>query len=442
MTTGNNRTLRRLAAEILADPRLALMLALGFSAGLPYLLVFSTLSAWLREAGIARTEIGFLSYVALAYSLKFLWAPIIDRRDVPVLSRFFGRRRSWMLASQGGVILGLLGIASGNPSHSLVWTVGCAFFVAFASATQDVVIDGWRIGAAPTERQGMMSASYQLGYRIALLSAGAGALYIADFGGWEAAYSTMAALMAVGITASLLAPHPPERECTATGAPRESFVKIYAEPVADLLRRNGAALIPILALVAIYRVPDFVSGVMANPLYIDLGFSKSAIATVSKLYGVWIGIAGVFAGGIAVLRLGLMPALLTGAIAASASHLAFAWLATAGARIDYLTLAIGIESFASGFAGTALIAFMSSLTSPAYAAAQYALLSSLYALPGKLVGGLSGLMVDQFGYPLFFVFTAAIGIPGTLLCLYVWRGTPASRAEEEAPVAAPGGEAA
>ncbi len=220
---------------------------------------------------------------------------------------------------------------------------------------------------------------------------------------------------------------------------RESFLKLYAEPVADLLRRNGAMIVPILVIVAIYRVPDFVSGVMANPLYIDLGFSKTAIATVTKIYGVWIGIAGVFAGGIAVLRLGLMPALLIGAIAASASHLAFAWLALTGARLDLLTLAIGVESFASGFAGTALIAFMSSLTSPAFAAAQYALLSSLYALPGKLVGGLSGLMVDHFGYPTFFVITSAIGIPGALLCLYVWGATPAGDAGAEEPVAAPGG---
>ncbi len=438
MTTENNRTFRRLAAEIVADPRLALMLALGFSAGLPFLLVFSTLSAWLREAGIARTEIGFLSYVALAYSFKFLWAPIIDRRDVPLLSRL-GRRRGWMLLSQGCVSLGLVGIASGNPSHSLVWTVACAFFVAFASATQDVVVDGWRIGAAPTERQGMMSASYQLGYRIALLCAGAGALYIADYGGWKAAYTTMAILMAVGIVASLLAPHPPESE---TNAPRESFIKLYAEPIAELVRRKGAMLVPLLVLVALYRVPDFVSGVMANPLYIDLGFSKSAIATVSKLYGVWIGIAGVFAGGLAVLRLGLMPTLLIGAIAASASHLSLALLALSGARLEYLTLAISVEAFASGFAGTALIAFMSSLTSPAYAAAQYALLSSLYALPGKLVGGLSGLMVDHFGYPLFFVTTSAIGIPGALLCLYLWRGTLASPTEEEAPVPAPDSEPA
>jgi PAT family beta-lactamase induction signal transducer AmpG len=422
MTTENNRKpgLSRLAAEILADPRLALMLALGFSAGLPFLLVFSTLSAWLREAGIARTEIGFLSYVALAYSFKFLWAPVIDRRDVPLLSRFAGRRRSWMLLSQAGIILGLIGIASGNPSESVLWTVACAFFVAFCSATQDVVVDGWRIDAAPTERQGMMSASYQLGYRIALLSAGAGALYIADFSGWKAAYTAMAALMAVGIVASLLAPHPPERE---TAGPRESFMKMYAEPITELLRRKGAMIVPILVLVALYRLPDFVSGVMANPLYIDLGFTKTAIATVTKVYGVWIGIAGVFAGGVAVLRLGLMPALLIGVVAASSSHLSLALLSISGAKLEYLTLAISVEAFASGFAGTALIAFMSSLTSPAYAAAQYALLSSLYALPGKLVGGLSGLMVDNFGYPLFFVSTSAIGIPGALLCLYIWRST-------------------
>jgi MFS transporter, PAT family, beta-lactamase induction signal transducer AmpG len=435
---GRASRLRDLLAEIASDRRLALMLALGFSAGLPFLLVFSTLSAWLREAGVARTEIGFLSYIALAYSFKFLWAPIVDRRDAPFLSRF-GRRRSWMLFAQLSVIIGLLGVAFGDPSRSLAWTVAFAFFVAFSSATQDVVVDGWRIGAAPIERQGMMSASYQLGYRIALLSAGAGALYIADFAGWKAAYCSMAVLMLVGITASLLAPPAAQRDAPTTkGRPRESFLKIYAEPVADLLRRKGAMIVPILALVAIYRVPDFVSGVMANPLYIDLGFSKSAIATVTKIYGVWIGIAGVFAGGLAVLRLGLMPALLIGAIAASASHLTFAGLALAGARLDMLTLAIGIESFASGFAGTALIAFMSSLTSPAYAAAQYALLSSLYALPGKLVGGLSGFIVDSFGYPVFFVGASAIGIPGALLCLYVWRG---AIPEKTAPASASAGAA-
>jgi MFS transporter, PAT family, beta-lactamase induction signal transducer AmpG len=427
-----------LLADILTDRRLALMLALGFSSGLPFLLVFSTQSAWLREAGISRTEIGLLSYVALAYTLKFLWAPVIDTFDVPGLARLLGRRRAWMLVAQLGVALGLACLAFGDPAHALGWTVGSAFLVAFAAATQDVVVDGWRIDAAPSERQGMMSATYQLGYRLALLCAGAGALYIADFVSWKAAYLSMSAFMAVGIGACLLAPRAPQNGARAESVAKDSrpfpsLASSFVEPLADLVFRKGRMLALILALVALYRLPDFVSGVMANPLYIDLGFSKSDIATVSKLYGVWVGIAGAFAGGFAVSRLGLMPALLCGGIAASASHLMLAWLAASGARLDLLTLAISVENFASGFAGTALIAYMSSLTSPAYAATQYALLSSLYALPGKLVGGLSGLMVDTFGYPTFFAMTSTIGIPVAVLCLIVWRGSAVPRLAADGP---------
>ena len=431
-----------LLADILTDRRLALMLALGFSSGLPFLLVFSTQSAWLREVGISRTEIGLLSYVALAYTLKFLWAPVIDTFDVPGLARLLGRRRAWMLVAQLGVALGLASLAFGDPAHALAWTVASAFLIAFMSATQDVVVDGWRIDAAPSERQGMMSATYQLGYRLALLCAGAGALYLADFVSWKAAYLSMSALMAVGIAACLLAPRVPQETTPAndpTGAGSgplafPSLAASFVEPLADLVRRKGRMLALILALVALYRLPDFVSGVMANPLYIDLGFSKSDIATVSKIYGVWVGMAGAFAGGFAVSRLGLMPALLFGGIAASASHLMLALLAASGMRLDLLTLAISVENFASGFAGTALIAYMSSLTSPAFAATQYALLSSLYALPGKLVGGLSGLMVDSFGYPAFFAMTSTIGIPVAALCLIVWRSSiaPKPSSDEEA----------
>jgi PAT family beta-lactamase induction signal transducer AmpG len=418
---------RPLLADILTDARLALMLALGFSSGLPFLLIFSTQSAWLREAGISRTEIGLMSYVALAYTFKFAWAPFIDRFDVPGLARLVGRRRAWMLVAQLCVAVGLAGLAFGDPAHRLGWTIACAFLTAFAAATQDVVIDGWRIDAAPSERQGMMSATYQLGYRLALLCAGAGALYIADFASWRSAYLTMAGLMAVGIVACLLSPRsgedkPPPR--------REAALSSFVEPLADLARRHGLALAAILTLVALYRLPDFISGVMANPLYIDLGFTKSDIATVSKVYGVWIGIAGAFGGGVAVSRLGLMPTLLMGGAAASASHLAMALLAASGPRIELLTLAISIENFASGFAGTALIAYMSSLTSPTFAATQYALLSSLYALPGKLIGGLSGLMVDSFGYPRFFMASATIGIPVVALCLLVWRLGSARRGSE------------
>jgi len=403
-------------SQVLRDPRLALMLALGFSSGLPFLLIFSTQSVWLREAGVSRSAIGLMSYAALAFAFKFAWAPIIDRFDPPGFGALLGRRRGWMLAAQIGVALGLAGLAFGDPAQALTWNVVFAFLTAFAAATQDATIDGWRIDAAPPERQGMMAAIYQLGYRLAMLCAGAGALYIADFVSWRAAYLAMAGLMVVGIGGCLLSPR-------LDSPPREAAARVaaFGEPLADLVRRYGATLVVILALVAIYRLPDFVSGVMANPLYIDLGFSKSDIATVSKLYGVWIGMAGAFGGGVAVARLGRMPSLLIGGFAASASHLTLAYLAASGAQLPLLTLAVSVESFASGFAGAALIAYMSSLVSPAFAATQYALLSSLYALPGKFVGGLSGVMVDAFGYVRFFAATATIGIPVVALTLIVWR---------------------
>lgn len=427
---------RSLLTSIAGDSRLAFMLALGFSSGLPFLLIFSTQSARLREAGISLTDIGLVSYVALAYSFKFAWAPFIDRFDPPVLARFLGRRRGWLLLAQAGVALGLCGLALSDPAKALWLTIACAAFTAFCAASQDVVIDGWRIDVAPTERQGLMLACYQLGYRLGLLCAGAGALYIADFLDWRSAYVAMMFLMLVGMAAAIFAPDTPgtdtHDETTAAPAERESapaavpaikspaLTTSFVEPLRDLFLRLGWMLVPILVLVAIYRLPDFVSGVMTNPLYIDLGFSKSDIATVSKLYGIWIGLIGAFAGGVAVSRLGLMPTLLCGGIAAAASHLTLALLAASGAKFGLLTLAISVENFAGAFAGTALAAYMSSLTSPAFAATQYALLSSLYALPGKFIGGLSGKMVDVFGYPAFFISTSAIGVPVAILCLVIW----------------------
>jgi MFS transporter, PAT family, beta-lactamase induction signal transducer AmpG len=395
------------------------MLALGFSSGLPFLLIFSTQSAWLREAGVSRSAIGLMSYAALAFTFKFAWAPLIDEYDPPLVGRWLGRRRAWMLMAQVGVAAGLSGLAFGAPAESLSWSVAFAFLTAFAAASQDVTIDGWRIDAAPIERQGMMSAVYQLGYRLAMLCAGAGALYIADFASWRAAYLAMAGLMLVGIGGCLASPRLDRPHCRPNKR-AGSFAVSFVEPIRDLFRRYGSALIVILMLVAIYRLPDFVSGVMANPLYIDLGFTKSDIATVSKLYGVWVGIAGAFGGGVAVARLGLMPSLILGGLAASSSHLTLALLAAHGASLPLLTLSVSVESFASGFAGAALIAYMSSLVSPAFAATQYALLSSLYALPGKLIGGLSGVMVDEFGYVRFFIATATIGIPVVALSLAVW----------------------
>ncbi|HEY1735536.1 MAG TPA: MFS transporter [Methylovirgula sp.] len=401
--------------DIVADPILALMLALGFSSGLPFLLVLGTQAARLAEAKVPIEEIGLVSWVGLCYSLKFLWSPVIDTIDVPILAPLLGRRRAWLLAAQIGIALGLVALGFANPAHSIWEVVGCAAFTAFFAATQDIVIDGWRIDSAPVERQGIMAATYNLGYRLGLLSAGAGALYLADYKGWRIAYLSMAALMTIGVAACLLSPRLPDR-----AQERVSFAVKLTEPVTDLWQRYGNLLVAIFALVAIYRLPDFLSGVMANPLYIHLGFSKSQIATMSKIYGIWIGIAGAFAGGYAITRIGLMPALLIGGIAASASHLCLALLAATGKSLPLLALSVSVENFAGNFAGAALIAYMSSLTAPAFAASQYALLSSLFALIGKFLGGLSGFAVKQIGFAGFFASTSLIGIPVATLCLFLW----------------------
>ncbi|HEU0134959.1 MAG TPA: MFS transporter, partial [Allosphingosinicella sp.] len=361
-------------SDLVADGRIALMLPLGFSAGLPFLLVFGTLSAWLREAGISRTEIGLLSWIGFAYAWKFLWAPVVDRYGVPILARWLGRRRSWMALAQFTIAVGLCLIALSDPRSALWVTVSAALLVAFASATQDVVIDGWRIDVAESSRQGLMAAAYQLGYRLALICAGAGALYVAELVSWRAAYFAMAGLMVVGLLGTLLA-----APAEVTARQKLPFAAAIIEPLADLVRRKELMIVPILLLVALFRLPDIVAGVMANPLYIDLGFSKIDIANVSKLYGVWIGIVGAFAGGIALTRLGLWNTLLVGAVIAASSNLMFAWLAVEGPKLELLTLAISVDNFAAGFAGSALIAYMSGLTSPGFAATQYALLSSLYA---------------------------------------------------------------
>lgn len=425
--------------DIAADKRLAFMLLLGFSSGLPFLLVFSTQSARLREVGITRTDIGLMFYATLFYSIKFLWAPLLERFDPPVLGRTLGRWRGWLLITQLGVVLGLVGLALSNPASSLALTVLWTAVTAFFAASQDVVIDGWRINVIPRDRQGIMLAVSQLGYRIGILCAGAGALYLAEFLDWRVSYFAMAALMLVGIIGALFAPDPPAPEQQPPmdklaavfdedgNAPKPSASKLpdwlraYKEALVDLFLRRGWMIAPILLLIALYRLPDFLAGVMSNPLYIDLGFSKAEIANIAKLFGFTIGLTAPFIGGYCIWRFGLMPSLLFGGIAAASSHLSMALLAAKGADPAYLALAVSVETFAGGFAGTALMAYMSSLTSPAYAASQYALLSSLYAFPGKLMAGMSGKMVDLFGYPVFFSSTSTIGIPVAILCLIVWR---------------------
>jgi len=410
------------ALRAYVKPRIGLMLMLGFSAGLPFMLVFQTLSLWLTDAGVSRTTIGFFSWTGLAFAFKFLWAPVLDHISVPWLTARLGRRRSWMLLAQILIAACVLTIALLDPAKNLALMAGFAVAMAFSAATQDIAIDAWRIEAAPDAEQGNMAAVYQLGYRLAIMASSGVAPIIAGQASWPVAYGSMAALMAIGIGAALLAPEPeldPNRL-----RPQISFAfakHAVVSPFTDFLRRYGGAAIFILALIGLFRIPDFVMGVMARPFYRDLGFSLEEIGLASGLYGVWIAILGAFLGGLVVSVFGLRAALLIGAVVGAGSNLVYIWLDGLGPELWGLFAAITIENIAGGLAGTALIAYMSSLTNTAFTATQYALFSSFYALPAKFMGGFSGLVVDGAGYPTFFLITALTGVPAVLLILAATR---------------------
>ncbi|MDX1423547.1 MAG: MFS transporter, partial [Kiloniellales bacterium] len=376
----------RKALLVYRHPRVLAMLFLGFSAGLPFLLIFSTLSVWLREADISRTEIGFFSWIGIMFSIKVVWAPIVDRTPLPILTRLLGKRRSWMLLAQSGIALGLLAIAASDPATDVAGVALCALFVAFCAATQDVSIDAYRIEAVAKELQGAMAATYQLGYRLALLAAGAGALYVADFVSWPVAYAAMAGCMLVGMLTVLVIEEPSvevrqetrEREArlaerleARTGAsPRLHraiawFSSAVVSPFADFFARNGRIAVAILALIALYRISDITMGIMANPLYVDLGFTKTEIATASKTVGIPLIILGAFLGGFLVARFGLFGPLLLGALLTVATNLAFAYLAVSDSTFDLLLLTVSADNLAGGFAGSVFIAYLSSLTNTA-----------------------------------------------------------------------------
>lgn len=416
-----------------ASPRVLVMLVLGFSSGLPFLLIFSTLSAWLTEAGVSLQNIGLASYVGLAFTIKFLWAPLVDRLPLPLLGKLLGRRRAWMLLAQVAVAGGIYVMSTIDPGTNLMGMVGAAVFVAFASATQDIAIDAWRIEAAENkDAQATMAAATQLGYRLALIAAGAGALYIADGASWSVSYASMAALMCVGMIGTFIAYRPAETRPGASPAdafaPRVGALRWLYEaaiaPFVDFFARHRWVALLMLAAIGAYRLPDFVMGVMANPFYLDLGFTKSEIASISKLFGIWMTIAGAMIGGLVAPKLGMMRMMLIGAVLVSVTNLAYAWLATMGPDLGALTVTISLENLAGGFGGTALIAYMSSLTSTAFTATQYALFSSFFALPGKIAGGMSGYMVTSLGgFYWFFILTAAMGIPAVLLVWWLMRVT-------------------
>ena len=396
------------------------MLGLGFSQGIPYLLVYATQSAWLTEARVPIETIGLMSELTLAYRLKFLWAPFLERYDAPVLGRLLGRRRGWMIASQIGVVLGLVGIGFGDPATRLAWTVVVSVALGFVGATQDVVVDGWRITSVPVERQAIMTSIAETGYRIGILVSGAGALILSDRIGWRGAYFAMAAMMVPGMIATLYAPEPePVEVPVARGA---GAIATILGPIVDLVKRLGPMALPILVMVAGFRMPGYISNAMAIPLFKTLHYSNTDIGTVTKLFGFWISLAGVLAAGVVVTRIGVMTSLVIGTIAGSASHLALAYLAAQGGHGFWpFAVAVGIDGFAAAFAQIVLITYMSSLATSAFAGSQFGLLTSLVALPGSLLAATSGFAVKHLGFPHFFVATSLIGLPIAVLCIWVWR---------------------
>ena len=415
---------------IYLSPTSLRMLALGFSAGLPLLLVLGTLSFRLREAGIDRATIGFLSWVGLAYGFKWAWAPLVDRLSIPFLTPLLGRRRSWLLLAQVAIVVGLLGMAGSNPQVALTPLVGFAVLVAFGSATQDIALDAFRIESAHARLQAVLAASYQTGYRLAMIWAGAGVFWIAakaEVGGlptgtyqdaaWGVAYVAMAVSMAVGMLTVLFSPEPAQAPLAPARGFRPWLQVAVIAPFAEFIQRYRWHAVLLLALIGTYRISDIVMGIMANPFYVDMGYSKEEVATVTKLYGVVMTLVGAFLGGILVLRWGVMRVLMLGAVLSALTNLLFAWLALHSHDVYALIAVVSADNLASGIASAAFIAYLSSLTNVQYSATQYALFSSLMLLLPKLLAGFSGVAVDAGGYAWFFVGTAALGLPVLLL---VW----------------------
>ncbi len=549
------------ALSVFGERRALALLGLGFASGLPYMLIFDTLSLWLRDAGLSLSVIGFFSLATLSFSLKFLWAPLIDRTKIPVLHGLLGHRRAWMLVCQAGIMLGLWAISTLNPATNLGLLAALAVLTGFLTASQDIVIDAWRIEVADAERQGPMAVAVQWGYRGAMVMAGAVPLLLAERFGWNFSYALMALAVLIGVGATLWAPREAAHTIRpihtddvaqpqalvvvewllrlaiiALGAlilgsglagdagllsklvggealadawtakpngvwlqlfgalvglgviviaawpipglrtkPGVYMSKAFGEPLKEFTTRFSGVAGLILAAICVYRVSDFVLNIM-NPFYRDLGFSLTEIAEIRKVFGIIASMIGVFLGGVIVARFGLMKALIIGAFAQPISNLGFAVLAVSGHSVPMLFTSICLDNICGGIAGTALIAYMSSLTSAGFTATQYALFSSLYALPGKLVASQSGRIVEASavaaehggplgalkalfarlppetfaaagaklnvsgaamgaGYVAFFVYTALIGVVAIALSFLVAARQPKVQALKDAAAA-------
>jgi MFS transporter, PAT family, beta-lactamase induction signal transducer AmpG len=413
----------RRSLGVYADRRVLLILPLGFASGLPLLLTFSTLSAWLAVAGVSRAAIGAFALVGTPYALKFLWSPLIDRLPPPLP---IGRRRGWGITIQIALVAATLGLGSCDPKHDLGLMGGLAILVAFLSASQDIVVDAWRVEILTPDQQGPGAAMIQTGYRIAMLVSGAGALMIASRVGWFAAYATMAAMLAVGMLVFIFGPEPqpPAEPAHGTGtgkwdALRHWLATAVTGPFADFMRRPSWAMI--IIFIVGYKLGEAMAGVMATPLYISIGFSLDEIAYVSKLVGFFATIAGALAGGVVTARLGVLRALLLCGILQSAGNLFYVLQAVGGHRLDYLAMCVAAENLTGGMAGAALVAYLSDLCSPAFTATQYALLSSLASVGRTLIASSGGALADKFGWVNFFLLTTVATVPALVLLVWIAR---------------------
>ncbi|TNE72938.1 MAG: MFS transporter [Gammaproteobacteria bacterium] len=419
------------------------MLFLGFSAGLPFLLVFSTLNARLADVGVETATIGFFSWLGITYSIKVFWAPVVDRLKLPLLDRLLGKRRSWIILAQAGIATGLYLMAHVDATVAPEMMALCGLLVAFSSATQDVAIDAYRIEIAEERLQAALAATYIFGYRLALLVAGAGALYLAEYWSWQVSYEVMAALVGVGALTVLIVREPRvnhfaaaediAHKVEAEAAKRSHlnprlarlagwFYAAVAGPFLDFFRRYRELSIAILLMVAVYRISDIAMGVMANPFYLDfMGFSKTQVADVTKIFGFFMTILGSLVGGVMVVRYGVRKILLLGAVMTAATNLLFVLLAQYPPDIVTLAIVVSADNLSGGIANVALIAWLSSMTSASFTATQYALFSSLMTLPGKFIGGFSGIVVAGYGYAEFFLIAGVMGVPAILLALFMIR---------------------
>jgi PAT family beta-lactamase induction signal transducer AmpG len=418
--------------KALRRPRVLIMLMLGFSSGIPFMLTANTLGFWLRDAGLKLGAISALSWVGLAYSLKFLWAPVVDRADLPFLGRL-GRRRGWIVAAQVLVGAGLLAMALTGPQRNILAFAGLALLVAFASATQDIVLDAWRIEMAETaEELGLLTAAYQLGYRIALLATVSWVLILAQFAGWNLSYGVMAACMLVGVAAILMAQEPARADAVmhakSDAAPLwtpRGFFDAVAGPFVEFFKTHRLFGLVMLLTITLYHLSDYLRGPIVNPFYHDVGYSKVVVGLMRTSVGLWASVAGVAAGGLCSLRIGFFKTLIIGAVLQPIGIGAFALVALRGAPDLPLFAAVNaMDDFAIGFSGVALVAYMSSLTNLGYVASQYAVMSSALAWTGKTLKGFSGFVIEALqqgrdlmhAYALFYLGVAALGLPAVALC--------------------------